>query len=276
MNSKPLMNLDRPLGITGVSIVRKVLKKGYEARVHWHNYFEIEIIVSGKGIHILNGHKYEVKRGSMYILSLYDYHSLKASEDIQIINICFAPELLDGKIADRLQHSGKTVMCSLDEEKTEYIDERVIILEKENCLTNSHANTSDDLVLRTILSEICAHALRMSKTRDKGSPPAFVQQATVYIHENFRQEIALNLLADKLNVSSGYLGKLIKNSLGKSFNEYLGDVRLKYACDLLESSRLSVSEIALDSGHSSVQYFLYVFKKHFGITPGQYRQAQNR
>ncbi len=268
----PLMNLDRPLGVTGLSIVRKVLKKGYEARVHWHNYFEIEIIVSGKGTHILNGQKYEVSRGSMYIMSFYDYHSLEASEDIEIINMGFSPDLLDGKLAERLQHSGKTVMCSFDEEKIKYIDDRVRVLEKENAISNS----PEDLVLRSILAEIASHALRFSNDKDEGAIPEFVQQATAYIHENFRQDISLCILADALSVSSGYLGKLIKSSLGKSFNEYLGDVRLKYACNLLESSKLSVGEIALNSGHNSVQYFLHVFKRHFGLTPSQYRQSQSK
>ena len=272
MHSKQLMSLDRPLGATGLSVLRKVLKKGYEARVHWHNYFEIEIILSGKGTHILNGQKYEVSRGSMYIMSFYDYHSLEASEDIELINLNFTPELLDEKLAQCLEHSGKTIICNIDEEELCYITERVTVLEKENNL----AKSPEDFVLRSVLAELASRALRQSNGQNNKTMPEFVQQATAYIHTNFRNEISLSLLADMLNVSSGYLGKLIKNNLGKSFNEYLGDVRLKSACNLLESSMLSVGAIALDSGHASVQYFLHVFKKHFGITPTQYRLSQNK
>lgn len=269
MNNSLLMTRHHPLGKTKLDIRRKTMLVG-ETRIHWHDYYEMEIIVSGKAVHCLNGQEYELSRGNMYILSFFDYHSVKATENTEIININFAPELLDGRISEYMKKSGKAVMCRLDEEQTKYIDSRVKVLEQ----TNRSAQNSDDLVLRAVLAEITAILLKNSDEPEREAMPDFVQKAIGYIHENFRKDISLAILADKLSVSPGYLGKLLKGSLGKTFNEYLGDVRLKYACNLLESSDLSVGEIATSSGHNSVQYFLHVFKKRFGFTPSQYRNIK--
>ena len=56
---------------------------------HWHNYFEIEIVVAGKGIHILNGSAYPVSKGDVYLLTPIDFHEIEATSDIEIINISF-------------------------------------------------------------------------------------------------------------------------------------------------------------------------------------------
>jgi len=271
MNNSLLMTRPHPLGDTKLDIRRKTMLVG-ETRLHWHDYYEMEIIVSGKALHCLNGQEYELSRGNMYILSYFDYHSVKALENTEIININFSPELLDGRISEYMKKSGKAVMCRLDEEQTEYMDGRISVLEK----INKSAQSPDDLVLRAVLAEITAIVLKNSDEPEREAMPDFVQKAIGYIHENFRRDISLNILADKLSVSPGYLGKLLKGNLGKTFNEYLGDVRLKYACNLLESNNLSVGEIAINSGHNSVQYFLHVFKKRFGITPSQYRNLKKQ
>ena len=79
------------------------------------------------------------------------------------------------------------------------------------------------------------------------------------------------MLANRFSVSVNYLGSLFKKNMGTSFNEYLNNVRLRYACSLLQSSELSVKEVAFASGYNSTEYFLYIFKKKMGMTPREYK-----
>ncbi len=271
MDKKLLMNLEAPLGKTNLEIIRRKLYAGRTIPVHWHDYCELEIILSGKAIHVMNGTEYELSRGSMYMLSFYDYHAFTALEETEMINLNFSRDLLDARISDYLENSGKAIVCSLSEEELEYIDGRVTALENEN----SPEIYMGDVVISSLLSEILARAIRKTNEAGKAALPPLVQQATAYIHTNFRRDISLDILAEALCVSSGYLGKLLKKSLNKSFNDYLGSVRLKYACNLLESSEMSVGDIAFAAGYNSVPYFLYVFKKKFGITPGEYKQLKD-
>ena len=271
MDAKRKLNLEEaPLGKTNLEIMRRTLKAGRTIPVHWHDYCELEIILSGKASHVINGAEYTLTRGSMYLLSFYDYHSFTATEETEMINIIFSPYIIDRRISEYLDKSGKALVCTLDERALSYIDARIHVLEGEN----SADVFLSDIVISSVLSEILSLAIRSTNDGENDVLPPLVQKATAYIHSNFRQDISLDILADHLSVSSGYLGKLLKKSLDKSFNEYLGAVRLKYACSLLESRDMSVGEIAFASGYNSVPYFLYVFKKRFGITPSEYKKIK--
>ena len=102
--------------------------------------------------------------------------------------------------------------------------------------------------------------------------PLPIQQAIAYMNEHFLEKITLEELAEQLSFSTNYLGQLFKNQIGCTFNEYLNTLRLKYACSLLVASDMPVKEVAYISGYSSVEYFMYVFRKKMGMTPGEYRR----
>ena len=99
-----------------------------------------------------------------------------------------------------------------------------------------------------------------------------VQQAVKIINKNFRNELTLKDVSDKLSVTPKYLGSIFIKNMNINFNDYLNNLRLKYACNLLVSSDLSIKEIAYSSGYNSEQYFLYVFKKHIKLTPSEYKK----
>lgn len=77
-----------------------------------------------------------------------------------------------------------------------------------------------------------------------------------------------------MNFSANYIGKLFKNQMKCSFNEYVNTLRLKHACSLLHSSNMTIKEIADASGYSSIEYFMYSFKKKMMMTPSEYRNQK--
>jgi AraC-like DNA-binding protein len=83
------------------------------------------------------------------------------------------------------------------------------------------------------------------------------------------------LLAEKLNLQSYYLSKLINDHMKCSFNEYINRARIEETKRLLESEKtndLTMYAIAVDSGFSSESVFYSNFKKYVGITPNQYKK----
>ena len=103
--------------------------------------------------------------------------------------------------------------------------------------------------------------------------PKLIQKITFYTHSNFRQELSLDVLSKEFSVSRNHLGATFKKWFGMPYNEYLNNIRLKYACNLLTSTDLSVKEIAFESGYHSVEYFLFKFKNSLNLTPGEYRKT---
>ena len=108
------------------------------------------------------------------------------------------------------------------------------------------------------------HALR------NYSPP--VQKAVTYIEAEPAADLHLQHLARTLNVSAGYLSTLFHKETGKTVTEYVTDVRMDAAANLLRNTQLQVQTVAQHCGIGDVNYFSKVFKRHFGLTPRQFRE----
>ena len=79
-------------------------------------------------------------------------------------------------------------------------------------------------------------------------------------------------LAANSNISLTYYHKLFKKKTGLSPNQYILMKKLNYACNLLTAPDLSINSISEMSGFSSVYYFSKIFKKHFLVSPHDYRK----
>lgn len=116
--------------------------------------------------------------------------------------------------------------------------------------------------------EICTK-LENSKEKEAGS---IIDRAKEYINENFRRDISLDDVSSEVDISPYYFSKLFKQETGKNFIEYLTEIRLKNARELLQDSRLSIKEICAQSGYSDPNYFSRIFKKYEGVTPSEFRE----
>ncbi len=97
----------------------------------------------------------------------------------------------------------------------------------------------------------------------------FIQKVLTYISENMSDsELSVELLATQLHLSRSQLYRKIKSLTGQTVNEFLRNVRLQKAKQLLESHQsANVSEVCYNVGFSSPSYFTKCFKAHFGVLP---------
>lgn len=104
----------------------------------------------------------------------------------------------------------------------------------------------------------------------------YLIRAKRYIEENYADpNLSLNLLAEQCKTTTSYLSRLFKESFGINFVDYLNQYRIEKAKELLMTTSKPVKEIASTSGFNSQQNFIRVFKKHAGMTPGQYKSEQD-
>jgi YesN/AraC family two-component response regulator len=99
-----------------------------------------------------------------------------------------------------------------------------------------------------------------------------IKLAIKYIQDNYNQDIAINDMADKFNMSPNYFSAVFKRETGQTTVNFIKDLRLKKACEYLTHSDKSVVEISKEVGYEDSQYFFKVFKKATGLTPLQYRK----
>jgi Response regulator containing CheY-like receiver domain and AraC-type DNA-binding domain len=103
----------------------------------------------------------------------------------------------------------------------------------------------------------------------------YVKKAIDYIKENYANDISLKTISQHFHVTSAYMGKIFYNETGKYFNDYLCEVRLAKAEDLLTHTELKISDISNKSGFSGQSYFNRLFKNVYNLSPLEYRRKNS-
>lgn len=104
------------------------------------------------------------------------------------------------------------------------------------------------------------------------SKESVIDDIVHYIDHNYMKNLKLENLAPLFGYNCSYLGKLLKQKTGRSFNTYLDEVRIRVSRDLLQDSDMKVYEIAEAVGYSNVDYFSLKFKKSLQCSPLEYRR----
>ena len=99
-----------------------------------------------------------------------------------------------------------------------------------------------------------------------------IRRAKAWIAANFNQPLTLSKTAMALNLSETYLSALFHEETGQTFSEYVRHYRCTAAASLLESTRMSVSEIARYCGIDD-SYFTRIFRRETGMSPLAWRKA---
>ena len=93
-----------------------------------------------------------------------------------------------------------------------------------------------------------------------------------YINENFDKKITLEELSKKFFIHQTYICELFSKHLGKTYTQYVRELRMEKACQLIMNTQLPIGRIATMSGYADYFYFNKLFKKTYGMTPVQYRK----
>lgn len=93
-----------------------------------------------------------------------------------------------------------------------------------------------------------------------------------FVKEHYMEDIGLELAAEQVGLSVGYLSGFFKASFGKSFTQYLIGVRMEKAKELLLNTDMRVADVGAAVGCLNASYFSLQFRKIYGMTPNQMRQ----
>lgn len=102
-------------------------------------------------------------------------------------------------------------------------------------------------------------------------PDEDILQVQLWLHNNIAKSISLSKMADIAGMSARNFNRRFKTSTGKTPTQYLNELRIRSAQDLLHSSNLSISEIADKVGFQDVSYFSQLFRKTLSVSPSDYR-----
>ncbi|MGN1099764.1 MAG: helix-turn-helix domain-containing protein, partial [Christensenellales bacterium] len=100
-----------------------------------------------------------------------------------------------------------------------------------------------------------------------------INKAVKYIENNYKGTINTVALAKSVGVSQQYINKLFKPAFGMTLIEYINYVRIKISINYLRNTTLTINQISKNIGFNTPRYYARVFKKHFKMTPMEYRAS---
>ncbi len=129
--------------------------------------------------------------------------------------------------------------------------------------------SENSALMREMFSSYC----RLVRKHSMKSFSLVVQKTILLIDSDLSADLSLSSLAQKQNISPGYLSTIFSKETGKTVSEYIREKRVKLAVHLLSTTHLQVQTIALHCGIMDVQYFSKIFKRQTGKTPKEYRES---
>lgn len=140
--------------------------------------------------------------------------------------------------------------------------------ELQNVIQKLHSLTE----MKKYLSYLLEKAIELRDTVSGRRYTDLIAAAQKMIGKNYMSEdISLNVVAANVGMSPSYFSSIFSKEVGHTFVEYLTEVRMEKAKELLMCSSLKTSEIGFEVGYKDPHYFSYIFKKTQGCSPKEYR-----
>ncbi|MBR6633345.1 MAG: helix-turn-helix transcriptional regulator [Clostridia bacterium] len=235
-------------------------KRARTFALHSHDYFEVELLLDGVGRQRLNGVEYEMKRGSFYLLTPSDFHSVEISEENTVWNLSFDDTMVSKETLEAL-FSAKNIFIQLSDGEVDRIDRIMSVIAEEG---------EDRKKVMPLFEYLMEYLLPKAERAESRTP---INRAMLFVETYFREAPSLERTAKEVGLSTAYFGNLFKKTVGETYVSYLNRCKINCAKMLLENGK-TVTEACFESGFGSLSGFLYTFKKSVGESPEAYRDKQ--
>ncbi|UOQ91938.1 AraC family transcriptional regulator [Halobacillus shinanisalinarum] len=246
--------------------------KGWHSTKHSHHFTELFYIVKGKGSFLLPSNEILVKENDLVVINPNVEHTEKSNPRDSLEYMALGIEGLAFSLADETESQMGLFTYQVD---------RNDILFYLNKLLEEVKYTEEEyeVICQSIISILLVKLRRgkdfvIEKTEPKNinKSVAFIKY---YIHQNYREPLTLDDLAEAGHINKYYLSHTFKEDIGISPIEYLNQVRIRESKILLETTDYPIVHIANIIGFSSQSFFTQVFKRSTQKTPSAYRKANS-
>jgi len=254
--------------------------------MHWHDHFEIALVLEGNGTFMFGRRALAAQPGDVFFIDNSQPHVAHASPDssLRLLLVLFRPELIAAPGCRDLDH-GYLAPFRVDERVasrrirgTSPVAEQVAAVLGQLRETWERHDPADrhlaDATLRLALA-LAARDLGSTgavATRAAADRREQIRPVLAYVDGHCRDSVTLDDVADLVHVSPSRVRHVFKDVTGVSFKEYVTQVRVAEAKRLLLSTELSVADIARAVSYTNLHQFYKVFYRSCAMSPGEYRR----
>ena len=245
-------------------------------RQHYHNTYEIVIMLDGEKYLVINNKRYLLKRGDLFIIKPYSLHTTYSTDEpyVKRYLIHFDAENIGDEIFDSQLPS---CVISLDEEQLHNVYYQFVNI--HNYLKRNNPNGYKLARMAVVLMMDYIYNVSKKNTviplyEDYGNYP--ISKALAYINTNYQENLTLDMVSGFVHMSKSNFCLVFKRVVGETFANYLNSLRIAHVHKLLSTTDMSLSEIAERTGFSTVDYMSKSFKKIHGLSPAKMRKQKDR
>lgn len=247
--------------------------------MHWHEFYEITFILDGYGSQVLNGQQKLLQPGTIFFLVPTDIHQVSPApgSTLELFNVMFTDELFTEDLQQLLFKENLEYYTIVEDDQYKAVEAAFCTIRRELLQKKAGYN----IVLKGALEHIAVELVRScQENSDKaalgqpGLQSPSIQRALTYIHNSYRKPLTLEEAAEQAQLAPNYFSECFHKATGVSFQNYLHNLRMKFAAAMLTSSDLLITDICYASGYNTLSHFTRVFKNTFGQSPTAYRQLK--
>lgn len=253
--------------------------------LHWHVEAELTYVHTGSAIYQIGEETFYSHESDLIFVPPNTLHSIYPVPGTTHISdtLVFHLDLLGYSIMDQctitylrpLFNGSLNLLSHMNKEHPAYKELLPCVKDILTCVTTK------DFYFELLLKEKLHHLFYLlfkyncitetKVTKSTSLHMDKIKKALQYIQDNYKEPITIIQLANLCHFSKTHFMSFFKQRVGISCAEYIIQLRLRIAADLLRTTDLLVSEIALESGFQNLSNFNRQFKSYYGISPKEYR-----
>ena len=279
-----------PLAQFGTPRVEKWVMDSFYEPMHFHNEFQITLIKQGRGSLFVANKVVPYKEGDLFLFGKNLPHALKSIQNIgenHSFNSYKATTLFfdQSKIEDSLRsipEASKIIKLlkyaefgiKIPKNKATYLNGYVKDLTDKSGLDKflSFLKLLNEISKNDNIKVLSSKATPKSISKKENSK---LSEICVFIKNNHKEAITLNMVADFANMSPTGFCRFFKAKSRKTFSQYLTEMRIGSACELLHNNDYNIFDCCYGSGFNNLSNFHKHFKKHTKMSPLEYRLKLN-
>ena len=249
---------------------------------HWHEELEFCYVAEGRKQVLTTSRTYEFREGEAFFINTNVLCSMKNIEKCKIESHLFHSTFLSGHF--RSIFETKYMNPVLQDKKIELVEIRGItenqkkILEKLRKASALQESDDSEFQTRNLFSEIWL--LLLQEIRNRKEAPASVSTVSKerlltmlsFVQQNYTEKLSLEEIAASASISEREALRCFQTNIHETPFSYLLGYRVEMAKKLLKSTKLTITEIAIQTGFSNSAYFSKIFKRAMQMTPMEYRK----
>jgi AraC-like DNA-binding protein len=266
-----------------------VLRSHQAKENHRHDCLELVYVLNGTASHVLRKPDGSIENntlvpGSYFFVDYNTYHAYhNGSDDFEIVNFLLLPTLIDRRLAPgtefetMIRHPAigfdVAMLSTTPVNRVFFDDDGYIRVAFEFARENAErVTTGQRELMRCFAIQILITALqRILKGNAVRHKNAAISEICDYVDAHYAEHITLTQICRDRYFSLPYVSRKFKQVMGVSFEQYLQQVRMHHASNLLVDTQLSIDMIAQSVGYSDTNSFRNVFRKTTDQTPNKFR-----